>query len=206
MDSRRQQTGLTLIELLVLMMVLALTLSLGIPAFNSMAENSRMSDATNTLVSSLHTARNEALTRSRSVTLCASRNWNAEQPDCDASAALLAGWITFVDSDSDGVFDDDEILLQANGPMHETILDAPQTGVDRSVPQYLSFRADGLLQDIPGSGPGIGNVQLCDARGNHDIGGGRSAGRWISLSAAGRPTLMDRVAQVQGTDNPLGGC
>jgi type IV fimbrial biogenesis protein FimT len=157
-------------------------------------------------VSSLHAARNEALTRSRSVTLCASRNWNAEQPACDNSVALLAGWIMFVDSNNNGALDDDEDLLQANGPLHETILNAPQTGVDQNTPQYLSFRADGLLQDIPGLGPGIGNVQLCDARGNRDIGGGRSAGRWISLSPAGRPTLIDRVARLQDSHNPLGGC
>lgn len=206
MGITRHEVGFTLVETLVLVMVLALTLSLGIPAFNTMTSNSRMSAAANTLVSGLHAARSEALTRSRSVTLCASSDWDTAEPACDASAALLAGWIMFVDIDSDGLFDDDELLLQAHAPLHESILDAPRTSVDGGTPQYLSFRADSLLQDIPGRGAGIGNIQLCDGRGNRTLGGGRAAGRWITLSPAGRPTLIDRAAQLQDSQNPLGGC
>lgn len=52
----------------------------------------------------------------------------------------------------------------------------------------------------------VRNIQLCDARGNQDTGSGVAAGRWIAVSPAGRPALIDRVAQLQDASNPLGGC
>lgn len=203
---KKHREGFTLIELLVLMMVAALTLGLGVPAFRSLSATSHMSAAANILVSSVHSARAEALTRSRSVTLCASSDWDDESPRCDAAAPLLAGWIMFVDANSNGVRDADEQLLQVNGPVHNTILEQPRTMADREAPQYLSFRADGFLQDIAGLGPGVNNLQLCDERGNGDTGSGRAAGRWITLSPAGRPTLIDSITVLQSSSNPLGGC
>lgn len=203
---KKHREGFTLIELLVLMMVVALTLGLGVPAFRSLSATSHMSAAANVVVSSLHGARAEALTRSRSVTLCASSEWDDQDPRCDGSAPLLAGWIMFVDGNSNGVRDADEQLLQAHGPVHHGILEQPRTLADREPPQYLSFRADGFLQDIAGLGAGVNNLQLCDERGNRDTGRGRAAGRWITVSPAGRPALIDSVALLQSSSNPLGGC
>ena len=203
---KKHQEGFTLIELLVLMMVLALTLGIGVPAFTSMFANSRMSAAANDIVSSLSSARAEATTRNRSVTLCASSNWNAARPDCDAGASLLDGWIVFVDADTDGVVGAAEPVLQAHGPLDVSIRSQGRSGADIGPPQYLSFRDDGLLQDIPGLAPAVRNIQLCDARGNRDTGNGRAAGRWITILPAGRPALIDSVARLQDAANPLGGC
>jgi type IV fimbrial biogenesis protein FimT len=203
---KKHREGFTLIELLVLMMVLALTLGLGVPAFNAMMANGRMSVAANDIVSSLHAARSEALTRSRSVTLCATSDWEAERPACDAAAALLGGWIVFVDVDADGTVDDGEAVLQAHGPVHDSVRLNPRSLADGGPPQYLSFRADGFWQTLPGLVPAVSNIQLCDARGNKDTGAGKAAGRWINVSPAGRPALIDKVATLQGGNNPLGGC
>ncbi len=205
---KKHQEGFTLIELLVLMMVLAVTLGLGVPAFNSMTANSRMSTAANDLVSSLHAARSEALTRSRSVTHCASSDWDVDPPACDGAAALFGGWIVFVDADTDGAVDDDEAVLQAHGPVHDSIRLHPRsrTNIDGGLPQYLSFRADGILQPVPGLGPPVWNIQLCDPRGNRDTGNDRAAGRWITVSPAGRPALIDSVSVLEGDGNPLRGC
>lgn len=203
---KKHQEGFTLIELLVLMMVVAVALGFGIPAFNAMTANSRMSAAANDLVSSLHAARSEALTRSRSVTLCASTNPDAERPACDSAAVMLGGWIVFVDGDTDGAVDDNEIVLQAHGPLPEDILTQARSQADRPPLQYVSFRADGVPQNIPGQGQGVGNIQLCDGRGNADTGNGRAAGRWIAILPAGRPMLVDKVATLQSDNNPLGGC
>lgn len=203
---KKHREGFTLIELLVLMMVLAMALGFGIPAFNGMNANNRMSSAANDLVSGLHAARSAALTRSRSVTVCASSDFDAEIPACDAAAPLLGGWIVFVDADTDGTVDDGETVLQSHGAVAQDILAQPGSGADRPPFQYLSFRADGFLQDIPGLNPGINNIQLCDGRGNVDTGNGRAAGRWIAISPAGRPALIDEVAALQGDENPLGGC
>lgn len=203
---KKHQEGFTLIELFVLMMVVALTLSLGIPAFNAMTATSRMSAAANDVVSSLHAARAEALTRSRSVTLCASSDWDTDRPDCDPTASLLAGWVVFVDADTDGTIDTTEAVLQAHGPLHDSIRLQSGSRGDHDPPHYLSFRADGFLQDIPGLAPGLDNIQLCDPRGATEAGAGTAAGRWITLSPAGRPALIDESARLEGAENPLGGC
>lgn len=203
---KKHQEGFTLIELLVLMMVLAVTLGMGVPAFTAMVANSRMSAAANDIVNSLHAARAEATTRSRSVTLCASSNWNAQQPGCDAGVSLLDGWIVFEDADADGAVGAAEPVLQAHGPLHDSIRLQGRSGADSGPPQYLSFRDDGLLQDIPGLAPAVRNIQLCDARGNQDTGDGRAAGRLLTVLPAGRPALIDGVARLQDAANPLGGC
>ena len=203
---KKHQEGFTLIELLALMMVLALTLGIGVPAFTTMFANSRMSAAANDIVSSLQSARAEATTRNRSVTLCASSNWNVQRPDCDAGQSLLDGWIVFEDADTDGAVDAAEPVLQAHGPLDDSIRSQGRSRADIGPPQYLSFRDDGLLQDIPGPVAAVRNIQLCDARGNRDTGDGRAAGRWITILPAGRPSLIDSVARLQDAANPLGGC
>jgi type IV fimbrial biogenesis protein FimT len=203
---KKHPEGFTLIELLVLMMVLALALGIGVPAFVTMAANNRMSAAANDLLSSIFASRSESLTRNRTVTLCASSNWDAEQPDCGANASLLDGWIVFEDTDNDGAVGSAEPVLQAHGPIDDRIRLQPQTGTDGGATEYVSFRDDGSPQDIPGLPPTLRNIQLCDDRGNQDTGGGRSAGRWIQISTTGRPAVIDTVTHLQGADNPLGGC
>ena len=207
---KKHLEGFTLIELLVLMMVLAITIGFGVPAFNNMVASNRMTAAANDLISSLHTARNAALTRNASVTLCASSNTDSvqpEQPDCDAGALLLAGWIVFADDNANGVVDGDEVVLLTHGSVHDSILSQAGSGADQPPPQYLLFRSDGSVPTLTGLPEPIRSIQLCDSRGNRDMGGGIAAGRWIAISSAGRPTLTDRVLRLQDTDtNPLGGC
>lgn len=203
---KKHREGFTLIELLVLMMVMAIALGIGVPAFVTMAANARMSAAANDLVSSLHSARAEASARGRTVTLCASADWDADVPSCAASRSVLEGWIVFEDRDADGAVNGTEPVLQAHGPLDARIARATSSGTDGGGNEYLSFRADGFLQDLPGLGAGLRNIQLCDDRGDEDTGGGVAAGRWITLAPAGRPTLVDERARIQGDGNPLGGC
>ncbi len=202
---KKHQEGFTLIELLVLMMVLAMTLGLGIPAMTGLVANNRMTVAANDLVSSIRAARAQASSRSLTVTLCASSNWNAPAPGCDADAPLLDGWIVFEDADGNAGRDAGETLLQAHGPLDDHIRLQARSSTDGDAPQFLAFRADGFPAGIGGHS-GIRNIQLCDARGNRDTGGGRAAGRWISISPTGQIALVNQVSRLQSSSNPLGGC
>jgi len=205
---KKHREGFTLIELLVLMMVMALALGLGIPAITAAVANGHMSTAANDLVSSIHAARSDASARGRSVTLCATSRWAESQPDCEADASLLDGWIAFVDANVNGTVEDDEAVLQAHGPLDESIRLQPASGADAGPPHYLSFRPDGPAQQI-GAGAPVRHIQLCDKRGDRTTGTdaeGRdiAAGRWIAITATGRPQLHRLRDEVQG--NPLGGC
>ena len=55
--------GVTLVELLVTLAVVATVLTLGIPTFTAFLQNNRMSAAANDVLSSMHLARSEALKR-----------------------------------------------------------------------------------------------------------------------------------------------
>lgn len=202
---KRHQEGFTLIELLVLMMVLALTLGLGVPAMSSMAANGRMTVVANDLVSSIRAARTQASLTSLPVTLCASRDWDAPQPRCDAHASLLDGWIVFEDADGNASVDPGEAVLQAHGPIDDAIRLQTGTLSDGGSPQFISFRSDGFPIAVGGR-PGVRNIQLCDARGNRSVGGGRAAGRLISIGATGNTVLVSDPGRLQGATNPLGGC
>lgn len=202
---KEHREGFTLIELMMLMMVLAFALGLGVPAFQSLVANADMATAGNDLVASLHAARGTAMTRNRTVTLCASSDWDTPIPACDPAARLLDGWIVFVDASEDGVVDDGEAVLQAHGPVDAGIRAQAGSGVDIDPPERLAFRGDGLLQGVGGTSP-VRHIQLCDTRGDIDTGDGRAAGRWLMITPAGRLVLLDTVELLQGPGNPLGGC
>ncbi|MBI3774643.1 MAG: GspH/FimT family pseudopilin, partial [Gammaproteobacteria bacterium] len=57
------QHGLTLIEIMVTLAVVAVTLSIGVPSFQGMASSNRMSSAANNLIGALNVARSEAIKR-----------------------------------------------------------------------------------------------------------------------------------------------
>jgi type IV fimbrial biogenesis protein FimT len=59
--------GFTLLELMVTLAVLAILITVGIPAFGDMVQNNRVTAQTNELVSALNTARSEAVKRGRNV-------------------------------------------------------------------------------------------------------------------------------------------
>jgi prepilin-type N-terminal cleavage/methylation domain-containing protein len=60
-----KQSGATLMELMVVLAISAILLTIGIPAFASLSQSSRLSSATTELIASLHLARSEAIKRVR---------------------------------------------------------------------------------------------------------------------------------------------
>ncbi len=89
----KKQTGFTLIELMVTLVVAAILLMVGVPSFVDMIRNSRVVSQANQLVTSLSVARSEALKLGRQVTVGRTgANWED-------------GWRVFTDMDGDGVFD-----------------------------------------------------------------------------------------------------
>jgi type IV fimbrial biogenesis protein FimT len=71
MSNVRQQ-GFTLIELLVAVTIGALLLSVGVPSYTAFVRNANQVTSTNEMVSSLHFARDLAITRNVRVTMCPS--------------------------------------------------------------------------------------------------------------------------------------
>ncbi|OXS15851.1 type IV pilin [Zobellella denitrificans] len=90
----RGQTGLTLVELLVAIAVLAVLLTLAVPSFQELRQQYQVRSAGMVVYSDLQLARSEAIKRNRAVTVCFSglnsTNWSYQLRDsADCSGAVL---------------------------------------------------------------------------------------------------------------------
>lgn len=106
MKNRAQ--GMTLIELMTAMLVLAILMAIAIPSFRDFAADSRTSAVTTDLVTALNLARSEALRRSSNVVACASD----DLASCSNSNAWDGGFIVFLDRNGNGAVDMNEPILQ----------------------------------------------------------------------------------------------
>ncbi len=140
----RTQRGLTMIELLVTIAILAISLGIAAPSMARFVADWRASNAVNALTGSLRLARTEAIARSRPVVLC--RVPDNTSTTCQTTIGdhgFASGWIVFVNNDGDTSFDysasgGDELLLRQTAPAG--IADITPTKAGR-----LVFLPNGLL-------------------------------------------------------------
>ncbi|MDP3037356.1 MAG: GspH/FimT family pseudopilin [Rhodocyclaceae bacterium] len=85
---RGRAVGITLIEMMVVLSVLAVLLGIAAPSFDNVALSSRLTSYANDLVASANLARSEAFKRNAIVKLCISANG----ADC-ATGGWQQGWI-----------------------------------------------------------------------------------------------------------------
>ncbi len=97
LNNRKLSQGFTLIELMIVIAIAAILMTLAVPSFSLMINNSKVTSATNEFIGSLNLARSEALKRSNNVSVCKS---NAAFTACDTSATTFTanGWLVFTDA------------------------------------------------------------------------------------------------------------
>ncbi len=162
-----RQSGVTLLELLITIVILAIIVSIGVPAYRDLVLNNRQTGAINELITALQLARSEAVKRNATapaaVSICSSTDGSA----CDG--LWSDGWIVFTDADGDGELEDgDEILRFAEGP----------DGLDISAPDLaagLGYRRDGRVV-------AAADFVFCDDRGS-------SSSRVVQVGLSGRPAV-----------------
>lgn len=117
----KKQTGFTLIELIIAVVIFGIMAAIAAPNYSSFIRSNRQSSAYNNLVGTISLARLEAVKSSRVVTMCISSN----QSSCDASPEKEwnKGWIVFSDFDGDGVVDtaDGDTILKREQAFPEGI-------------------------------------------------------------------------------------
>ena len=186
---KMHQEGVTLIELLVTLSVVAIIVAVGVPALRDFFAMNQMSAAVNDLVSSLHFARSEAIKREASTTLCPSTDWDSPDPTCTPLGSLADGWIVVIDPTATAV------VVRTHEPLPDRIR------LDDDFIDSIDFTAAGLPSNA--NADNEFNLLLCDDRGDRDTGGDVAAGRWINIRGTGRPRIFTNRADVQAM---LGGC
>ncbi len=107
MPIRLRNSGFTLIELVIAMLVVSLLAAIALPGLAGALEGARASDAKSGLISSTSRAISRAAATERHTVLCPSSNG----ADCDDTADWSRGWIVFVDRDGSRERDAEETLV-----------------------------------------------------------------------------------------------
>lgn len=167
---RTRQQGFTLAELLVTLAVGALILSLGVPSYTQFTQNAQQVKSANELLSSLHVARDLAVTRNVRVTVCPSSSGT----NCDSSD-WRNGWIVFVDEDADRTVGPAETVALASDEQDVATVSSSQFS------QFLIFRPNGRAM-VNNPRQSTGEFTLCDRR-------GETHARVVLIDMSGRPQV-----------------
>ncbi|MES2975622.1 MAG: GspH/FimT family pseudopilin [Pseudomonadota bacterium] len=115
--------GVTLVELLVAVGIVALLASLAAPSFARLRAGSAVSGHVNTFLADSRFASSEALRRGVSVTMCRSEDPEAAFPACAGAknpGGWEGGWIIFADEDANNQRAEGEDLLRVQPAMPDS--------------------------------------------------------------------------------------
>ena len=159
--------GMTLVEVLVVLSVLAILLAIGVPAFNQFVASNRLSAYSSDMLSTLTLARSEAIKRNSRVVLCKS----ADGESCAGTGSWNQGWIVFADPNNNANRDAAEPMVCKVSALQS---DYAFDGVNGFI-SSVSYDAQGGVTQA-------GTVTLCPP-----APAASGQGREIVVSASGRP-------------------
>lgn len=172
MRNRSSCYGMTLIELLLVVSVVAILLANALPSFRETIMDSRRTAAINELVGTIQFARGEAAKRNREVVLCPSGGGR----QCTADPWNL-GWLVFANLDKDS-----PARLDAGEPL--LYVKPARDGLEITA-NRLAFRFRPLgVRSVNGT------ITFCDSR-------GAQYARAVIISYTGRPRVSARDASNQ---------
>lgn len=164
----RPQTGFTLPELMITLVVLGILVGIGFPSLLDFVQANRMVGQINQVTGLFFYARSEAVRRGSRVTVCPSSDFTT----CGNDVEWETGRIVFTDSGTAGTKDgSDEILRK-----QELLAGSNTLRGSAAFDSYVSFLGTGYTS---GSGSNTGTLSLCDSRGTAEA-------YTISINAAGR--------------------
>ena len=179
MDNRSGQRGFTVFELIVAMTIAALLVTVAIPSFVTVVRNSNQIGAANEFLSSLHLARDLAITRNVRVTVCTSSSGEACQ-----DVGWDEGWIVFVDTDGNGQVSGDEVIDRAVSEVPVPSITSGQFA------NRIVYRPNGRVM-AGAIANNTGELTFCDDR-------GAEFARVAIIDMSGRPRIAHHM--MDGSD------
>ncbi|MDH3978908.1 MAG: GspH/FimT family pseudopilin [Gammaproteobacteria bacterium] len=166
--------GFTLVEMMITLVVVAILLSAAVPSFSAMIKSSRLATQTNSIITDIHFARNEAVKRSTTVIMCRSANPDATSPSCGGTQQVwTGGYLIFADDGkkTNTIYDaGTDILLRRSQAAAQDVVIHTNTAWDSNIRFGYSGNADG--------NGGTAVMSICDDRGT-------SYGREIKVMPSG---------------------
>ena len=178
---KRFQSGFTLYELLITVLIVGVVLTLGIPNMTEFTRNSRITTTANDLHAAFLVARSEAARGKTNITICASDNSMAAGASCQGT--WEDGFMVFIDNNGD----------RARAGIGENVLRAHPAiaeGVSLAVANdaaFFTYTSTGLGSGVAGA---VTQIIVCDARGVAETSKDYSAGRLFVATPLGRATVL----------------
>lgn len=143
----RQEQGVSLLETMVVVAIVAVLVVTGIPSIVDLIRDTKRDSSVLNMVSSLNYARSEAIRRGCRVTVCPSMYGR----DCNGDVRWETGWIVFTDPNANGRVDLGELILRVNASaVGETI---------RGSKHRITYQGSGFSLGF------MDTLRVCDSRG-----------------------------------------
>ena len=174
---RISAAGVTAIELLVVMAIIAILLGIAVPSFVGITQSNRVAGEINALSGDMQFARAEAIKEGLPVSICASANGSS----CLGANTWNKGWIVFFDPNGNQTVDLGDTVLRKQIPWTST----DTFTADNNMAAF-SYSRDGFALALPGTVTWTLHTQPINA----------SASRCVAINIVGRQQV-----QSPGTGN-----
>ncbi len=180
------QLGQSFLETLFVLFLLALMCGMAASSMRFVQKNIQIQTAAQDMLNAVLTARTEALRLERRVTLCVAEGASDLPKQCVLpfrySSLFIPswqqGWLMFVDDNSNGIWDPEELLLQQSKALPSVVSATGNANVNR----YISFGANGRSLVLNGAFQ-AGTLTFCERLST-------SNSAWLLIiNAVGRPRL-----------------
>jgi type IV fimbrial biogenesis protein FimT len=170
---KTKSLGFTLIELMFVVLVAAILLALAAPSFDDLLRRNTVQSQQLKLLSAISSARQEAVNRAITVSICRS----TDGANCTAATGAWTGWIIFTDTATAGTKGGSDTILAIQSTVEPgvTISLANQGG---TASRFIQFSPNGAVA-AGISGGGI--FKLCDRQNS------ATTVRGVIVTSSGRP-------------------
>ncbi len=174
---RQKRQGFTLIELMITIALLAVLLALATPSFVNFRRNSELVAISNNFVAALNAARTEGMKRNMYAMVVPTNNDND----------WAAGWVVFVDINSDGKYDSgDLIVLRQEAPPSYIAITGDGSAAETK--SHVRYDGSGFSRPLGSMGSATLSVSRSDASTDY------SQIRRVKIAVTGRVKVCKPVS------------